>query len=177
MVRSATLRLAYSLGRASVWLYGLSFRFHTYPTRSGEALVAWMTLMWSGSILAYPEMMQGAQFDPMRAILSPNGWGAMGAAFATFRLVALISNGHWRPSPELRLVGAIYSAMFWIALSYCYYAAVANGAPDFPFRRVLYVVIGFEFYACLWIGHDIHVQDLKFKARRLSGLTGRAGNG
>ena len=177
MVRSLTLRASLTLWRVSLWMHARAFTIESYPTRSGESLSSWVVLVWSMSLCFHPEMFNGAHYAPMSKFASAEVWGRVGVILSTLSLVALIANGHWKPSPDLRAVGAIYRAMFWSALAYCYYVSVVlNGAPDFPLRRAFYILIIFEMYACLWCGHESHVQSLKYKARQ-SGLTVRAGNG
>lgn len=100
-------------------------------------------------------------FGPMLSIMPAWGWGMSAITIGLLRVVALILNGHWRPSPEVRLVGAMWGAMFWIALIYTYHLAVATGAQDFPMRRALFVFLVFEIYACYRCGIDMGKRSIK----------------
>lgn len=172
--RSLAMKVSFALNRASLWLYARSATgeiFKLYPSRAGEALSAWLILAWSLSTLTPFDILRGPQYEPMLRLMSEQNWGLVGTTLAVVRIFALICNGHWRPSPELRALGAFYGIMFWGALSACYAHAITHGAPDFPFRRGFYILTAFEVYACLWCGIDMHAQAIKFK-RAASGLTG-----
>ncbi len=127
------------------------------PTRMVEHAFSWVMLVWGLSVLADPLMLEGphSAWGPMLTMLPAWAWGSTALAIGVARIVALVFNGHWHPTPEIRLVGAVWGAMFWIALIYCYHLAVVAGAPDFPERRALYVFVAFEFYACYRCGLDM----------------------
>ena len=140
------------------WLAISIYRFATttrYPTRTVEHLCAWIIIVWSYSVLLPGDMLKGPAFNPMLSIMSEQSWGWCGLTIGLLRVAALIGNGHWRPSPGLRFIGAAWGTLFWISLGYCYYLAVGNGAQDFPMRRALYVLVIGEFYSCYRCGHDI----------------------
>ena len=174
MVRAATRSAAFAIGRVAIWLHAVSYGFKPWNPRSAEALSAGIVLIWSWHLLNYPEMLQGRQYVPMLEIGSALAWARTGCVFSVLSLMALIGNGHWRPSPELRGIGAMYRATFWGALAHCYGVAIANGAADFPLRPAFSFLVTFEIYACLWCGIDSYIHRLK---ARQSGLTVRAGNG
>ena len=103
--------------------------------------------------------MMGDLYGALRDVAPYWMWGLLGVAIGMSRVIALVRNGHWRPSPELRLLGAIYGAMFWVAVSYCYHISVSSGAaPDFPMRRAMLVLIVFEVLAAYRCGHDIGIR-------------------
>lgn len=125
-----------------------------YATRTAEHLLAWVVIFWSASVLFYTPM-TGAVYRPMLAIAPYWFWGVFGLVTGIVRIAALVRNGHWRPTPELRLLGAIYGAMFWVGLTYSYHLAILDGAPDFPMRRAMLVFIASELFAAYRCGHDI----------------------
>jgi hypothetical protein len=128
-----------------------------YVTRTAEHLLAWIVIFWSVSVLFYTPLL-GVVYEPMLEVAPQWFWGTFGLSIGLLRVVALIRNGHWRPTPELRLLGAIYGAMFWVGLTYCYHVAVSAGAVDFPMRRGMLVFIAFELFAAYRCGHDIGVR-------------------
>jgi hypothetical protein len=128
-----------------------------YVTRTAEHLLSWVIIFWSMSVLFYTPL-TGGVYEPMLRIAPYWFWGAFGITTGILRVIALIRNGHWRPTPELRLLGAIYGAMFWVGLTYCYYIAVSSGGADFPMRRAMFVFIAFELFAAYRCGHDIGVR-------------------
>ena len=129
-----------------------------YSTRTAEHLLAWIVIFWGISVLFYTTL-RSDTYAPMLAIAPQWFWGLFGLTTGLLRVVALIRNGHWRPTPELRLLGSMYGAMFWIGLTYCYHmAVVSGGAPDFPMRRAMFVFIAFELFAAYRCGHDIGVR-------------------
>lgn len=128
-----------------------------YVTRTAEHLLAWVVIIWGVSVLFYTPL-TGAVYDPMLMIAPQWLWGTFGVVTGVVRVIALIRNGHWRPTPELRLLGATYSAMFWVALNYSYHIAVSAGAHDFPMRRAMIVFIAFELFAAYRCGHDIGIR-------------------
>lgn len=125
-----------------------------YATRTAEHLLAWVVIFWSASVLFYTPM-TGAVYRPMLAIAPYWFWGTFGLVTGIVRIAALVRNGHWRPTPELRLLGAIYGAMFWVGLTYSYHLAILDGASDFPMRRAMLVFIASELFAAYRCGHDI----------------------
>jgi hypothetical protein len=129
-----------------------------YPTRTVEHAFACVMFMWGYSVAFHTGMVSrgpGNAFGPMLDIMPACCWGWFSMTISAVRLAALIANGHWHPTPELRLVGAAWGMLFWVALSYCYWEAVNLGAADFPMRRALLVLIFFEAYACFRCGQDI----------------------
>lgn len=132
-----------------------------YPTRTVEHAFAWIIVAWSYSVLMPGDMMIGPVFRPMLALMPEQAWGWVGLSIGLLRIAALITNGHWHPTPELRLIGALWGTMFWIALAYCYYVAIAAGAPDFPMRRAFYVLIFCELYSCYRCGQDMTIRNKK----------------
>lgn len=129
-----------------------------YVTRTAEHLLAWIIVFWGVSVLLYTPL-NGSIYVPMLNLAPWWIWGLFAITIGLLRVVALVRNGHWRPSPELRLLGACYGAMFWIGISYCYHLAVTTGnAPDFPMRRGMIVFVAFEVFAAYRCGHDIGVR-------------------
>lgn len=126
-----------------------------YPTRTVETAFSWVMLVWGASVVLDPGMIASPQYSPMLVIMPTLAWGWCAVVISTARLAALFANGHWRPSPEFRLAGAAWAMMLWAALGICYYIAVAQGAPDFPMRRVFAVFVFFEAYSCYRCGQDI----------------------
>lgn len=129
-------------------------------TRIIEHFFSWVMIVWGWSFLTIDLGTRGA-WNPMLNMLPAWVWGSAAMILGISRVVALVMNGHWHPTPEIRLVAAIWGAMFWIALIYCYHLAIAAGAPDFPMRRALYVFVLFEFYACYRCGLDMGKRALK----------------
>lgn len=126
-----------------------------YATRTAEHLLAFMMLVWGISVLLFVPL-KAAIYGPMLEIAPYWAWGLFAAIAGGLRVIALILNGSWWPTPEVRLLCAVYGAMFWIAKSYCYYIAISHhDAADFPMRRVLLVFIAFELFAAYKCGHDI----------------------
>ena len=132
-------------------------------TRIIEHFFSWVMIVWGASVLTADAMQPdpAGLWGPMLNILPSQVWGSAAMIVGIARVAALVMNGHWHPTPEIRLVGAIWGAMFWIALIYCYHLAIAAGAPDFPMRRTFYVFIAFEFYACYRCGLDMGKRALK----------------
>lgn len=132
------------------------------PTRTVEHAFSWIMIVWGLSVLTGDYLVDGPStpWGPMLSILPAWGWGVTAVLIGAARIVALILNGHWHPTPEIRLVGAVWGAMFWIALIYCYSLAIMAGAPDFPMRKALYVFVVFEFYACYRCGLDMGKRSL-----------------
>ncbi len=127
------------------------------PTRTVEHAFSWIMIVWGLSVLTgdFIVVSPGTPWGPMLSIMPAWCWGTTAVVIGMSRIVALILNGHWHPTPEIRLVGAVWGAMFWIALIYSYYLAIVAGAPDFPMRKALYVFVVFEFYACYRCGLDM----------------------
>lgn len=144
-----------------------------YPTRTVEHAFAWIIIVWSYSVLLPEQMLKGAVYRPMLDIMPEQAWGWIGLTIGVLRVIALLANGHWHPTPELRLVGALWGTMFWIALAYCYAVAIAAGAPDFPMRRAFYVLIFCELYSCYRCGQDMTIRT----ARNASSPRGSVGAG
>lgn len=165
---------------AALYQFSTSSR---YPTRTVESFIAWVLLVWSGSVLADPAMLTVRAawnvYGPMLQLMSPIAWGWLGIAIAATRIAALVVNGHFRASPELRLVGAAWGLAFWLALAWCYYKAVViGGGADFPMRRALYVFAIFEAYSCYRCGIDIGRREQnEARARAGDDAAGAAGNG
>lgn len=135
-----------------------------YPTRTVEHAFAWVIIFWSYSVIAHTGMISsrapGNAYGPMLGMMPAWAWGWSGMIIGVLRVVALVGNGHWRPSPEFRLLGAAWGMMFWVALWYCYWEAVNLGAADFPMRRAFLVFIAFEAYSCFRCGQDIGKRDI-----------------
>jgi hypothetical protein len=91
-----------------------------YPTRTVESFAAWIMVVWSYGVIADPAMLTaraGNVYAPMLQLMPPLAWGWTGMLIGAARIAALIGNGHFRPSPELRLAGAAWGMMFWSALA------------------------------------------------------------
>lgn len=150
-----------------------------YPTRTAEWILAGWIFAWSYSCALPQRMMVGPVFEPMVRFMPESSWGIVGLMLSMIRILALIGNGHWRPSPGLRLICAVTGCMFWIALFGLYTQAVIAGAADFPMRRCFIVLIIGEFYCCFRCGQDFVAMMMKHRALRAgaSGSTGGTGNG
>lgn len=138
---------------ASLWLFRFSAA-ERYPTRTVEHMLAWMMMVWGGSLLLPGKMLAGPQYEYLVALAGEHVWGSLGVAFGAMRLVALVLNGSWRRSPGLRFLGAMTGMIWWIILSALYWVAIQRGAPDFPMRYDFGVFVMFEAYSCYRCGQD-----------------------
>lgn len=106
-----------------------------YPTRGLEYVLGWLMFVWSFRVVLPGPVMNGSPYKYFLAIAPEWFWGAMGVAFATSRIVALIRNGSWSPGPTNRAICAAIGFNFWLAFTALYFLAVSEGAPYFPFRH------------------------------------------
>ncbi len=125
-----------------------------YPTRSVEYMLAWIIVCWSARLVAPGDVLVGPIYKYHLAIMPEIVWGSIGVFVGLVTLYALFRNGGWEKSPFLRLVGASFSAMWWLSLFLLYSAAVETGAPDFPMRSAYPVLIFFSLYSCYRCGQD-----------------------
>lgn len=85
-----------------------------FRVRALEWLLAGIMCTWA-VILAQPEQSFGsAPFTALARIAPESVWVVICAAIGTSRLAALYVNGAWIPSPWVRLVTALASALFWL---------------------------------------------------------------
>lgn len=132
-----------------------------YPTRSVEYMLAWMTLVWSGKVFVDPHVLLGSQYTSLLTVAPPAAWAVVGMSVSVVRLVALILNGGYEPSPMLRLIGSAMGLIWWMSLFYLYTISVNAGADDFPMRPVFLVFVFFEVYSCFRCGQDHAAMKLK----------------
>lgn len=146
MTRTFARRLAYTFFRHAA--------AERYPTRSVEHMLAWMLVAWSFAAAAPGSMMVGPNFTLLLKLAPEWWWGWSGLALGFARLIGLYLNGGWRRSPGLRFIGAATGMIWWVVVSGCYWVAVRDGAPDFPMRYAVFVMIAFEAYSCFRCGQD-----------------------
>lgn len=105
-----------------------------FRVRALEWLLAGVLLTW-GVILAQPyHTLTEAQYSPLLNLAPESVWTFGCFAVAISRLMALYVNGAWVPSPWVRLLTALISAVFWlqVVLSLATTGTVTTGLAVYP---------------------------------------------
>lgn len=109
----------------------LHLRRHFRP-RSTEWLVAVLQVSWGVSVLRAPGAFDAPVYALLLNIATPRAWGVGLVLFGLCRLVVLVINGAWRPSPYVRLLLSLISVLWGVQMVL---SLVATGwsAPAFAF--------------------------------------------
>lgn len=105
-----------------------------FRVRALEWLIAGVMLTW-GVILAQPyHSLDQPQYGPLLRIGDEQFWMAVCFTIAALRLMALYVNGAWVPSPWVRMVTALFSAVFWlqVVLGVATTGIVSTGLAVYP---------------------------------------------
>jgi len=92
------------------WLWALD-------TRAMELLIGVIILSRGLMILIIPASMSSSIYNSFLEVMSIPMWGITCVLAGTFQIAGVMINGHWRRSPILRCIGAIYAASFFAMLT------------------------------------------------------------
>lgn len=123
-------------------------------TRAIEWLFACMMVIWGAMLLLPGDMLNQPTFEILLRIAPERSWGFFSITVGYVRGAALIINGHWRRSPILRMLGAIFGMMWWTCLAWFYGLAIINGAKPFPMYGCIFLFVFFEGYSAYRCGED-----------------------
>lgn len=161
----------------AVWRQALGER---YPSRLLEYFFAYWMMTWSLSTLMPGDMLVGPTFLYLIAFAPEWFWGAAGVITGMVWTYSLLRNGGWAPSPLMRMFCSFLCAMWFWVLFILYTAAVNEGAPDFPNRKVYLIGLLFAGY-CVWRNGQDYAEvlarrKLEMQQRDINPATGVPGN-
>lgn len=90
----------------------------SFPIRVMEWLLAGIMLSWS--IVCWnlrPDEWWAPLYSGLARLADQNTWAFFAFWIGATRLVALMINGAWRPSPYLRAAGAFLSCFMWLQIT------------------------------------------------------------
>lgn len=137
-----------------------------FPFRVTEWLLAGIMLSWS---IALWNIEPADYADPIYLGLSRVAesatWAKIAFAIATIRVIALLANGAWRPSPYFRIFGAIIGGFLWLQISVSMFVAehAPLGIAIYPWLLVA------DIYNVFRASHDARVSDDRARARNGAG--------
>lgn len=143
-----------------------------FPVRVCEFLLASISISWG--IVAFnlsPEAWNQSAYIGLARIAEPRTWGVVLFVIGVLRLIALIRNGGWRPSPHLRAAGAFLSCFAWLQITLGIFSApLANtGMAVYPWLLLA------DIYNVFRASHDARLSDERARqARAERGTMSRA---
>jgi hypothetical protein len=125
---------------------------HRHVNRELEWACAIVLLAWGAALLMPGATFSLPTFAGFSSLATETTWG-MGTVFiAGLRMLALIINGNWHPSPMLRMGTAFCGALFWAFMSY---ACSHDGFPgSSPWEFTFAALCGLDIFSGLRSARD-----------------------
>jgi hypothetical protein len=118
--------------------------FDSHGSRGLEYNYALLMFAWAAALFMPGVAIK--ESSPLLALMPEWAWGVVGISFSTLRIVALIRNGGWRPSPLIRMFCAAFGALWWGQISALYVVGILAGGRQFPMLYGFAIFIGAEVY-------------------------------
>jgi len=146
----------------------LKTKTYSIRDRMPEWILSSGLVVWGIMILLTPGLFDSNFYAQFIAVMSQDLWGFATICLGTFRLLALLINGLWRPTAHLRALGAVGGTLIWGSLLS---VSLINSAARAPGIGIFGMLLAFEFMALWWSAGDAKVADTAAKSKReINGL-------
>jgi hypothetical protein len=132
-----------------------------FPARAAEWMTASMVTTMGLAFAGWPRMFATSDYlSELRDFAPQSFWAATLLAIGCMRLSALFINGSWRPSPHLRLAGAVLSVLVWSKIldGFAHLGRPSPALAIYPWLALA------DFYAVFRAGRDARRQDDQARA-------------
>lgn len=135
----------------------------TFPIRICEWLLAGIMVSWGIAVWNHADSeWANPIYMGLSRIADQHTWGAVVCFIGIMRLVALVRNGGWQPSPHLRAAGAFLACFAWLQISLGLFASpvLSAGIAVYPW------LLAADIYNVFRASYDARMSDERARVER-----------